>query len=558
MPAPERERAATHALAVAAVFVGVPALTLALATAGFAAGTGLTPVHLPVAAAGVVLAVAAASPGSGISRRRGAAVASCALVVIPLAAAIAVRFFDLSFDGQWYHQPGAAAFAYGWNPLAGPSGTDAGAATYVEHYAHGPAIAAGALIRVFGRLEVGKAWNLVLAGAAFASVLALVLRETRLHAGIASAIAALAALNPVAVTQLLTFYVDGQVASLLTTTLAAGLLLGRGAGPLAGIVLCAAAVGLVNAKFTGAAYAAIAGACLVAVVVAAAGRRAAARVAVVGGLAVVVGIAAVGWSPYVTNWRSKGHPLWPLAGPGTVDVIAPQLPPGFERMTRVEKLGISLFAASSRPPRVQAKWPFQIVGGEPPAFAKPDVHIGGFGPWFGGALLLAAASAFTRRALRGAAAGAVALAAVALASALANPEAWWARYAPQVWIVPIALACAGLLAVPAGRDRLRRGMAAAALVALCANAALVLVNATGRRLREQAQVRAQLAELAGASEPIPVRFNDFGGSRYRLREAGVRFREVEALPCPEPTKLVESRAELCLPMTAAPAVAPAR
>jgi hypothetical protein len=556
MSGPDRERAAATALATATVLAGVPALILALAAVGFAAGAGLGSAHLPVAAAAAVLVVVAAAPRSGLGRRRAAAIACGALLAVPAAVAVAARFYDLSFDGQWYHQPAAAAFATGWNPLTGPSGADPGAAIYVEHYAHGPAIAAGALIRAAGRLEAGKAWNLVLALAAYASVLALVLRETRLRAAVAAAVAAVAALNPVAVTQLLTFYVDGHVASLLTVMLAAAVLLARGAGLLAGALLCFAVVGLANAKFTGAAYAALVGAGLVALAAVAGGRRAAARVAGVGGLALAVGVLAIGWSPYVTNWQRKGHPLWPVAGREAIDLIGAQLPAGFERLNRVEKLATSTFAASSAPPRVRAKWPFQIVGGEPPAFAKADVRVGGFGPWFGGALLLAASAAVGRGARHGAAGAALALACVALASALANPEAWWARYAPQLWLVPLALACAGLLAEGRGA-RVRCALAAAALVALGANASLVLVNATGRRLGDQARVRAQLEELARSPQPVVVRFNGFGGSRDRLREAGVPFREIEMLPCPAPATLVESRAEVCV-SSGAPIAAPGR
>jgi hypothetical protein len=54
-----------------------------------------------------------------------------------------------------------------------------------------------------------------------------------------------------------------------------------------------------------------------------------------------------------------------------------------------------------------------------------------------------------------------------------------------------------------------------------------------------------------------VRFNGFGGSRDRLREAGVPFREIEMLPCPAPATLVESRAEVCV-SSGAPVAAPGR
>jgi len=80
---------------------------------------------------------------------------------------------------------------------------------WINHYAKGAWLRAAAVQALSGQLEQGKAFGpLLMVAAALLVFAAAAAAVGRWRAGI---LAALAALNPVSVCQILTFYVDGQV-----------------------------------------------------------------------------------------------------------------------------------------------------------------------------------------------------------------------------------------------------------------------------------------------------------------------------------------------------------
>src|SRR5512132_1725369 len=92
-------------------------------------------------------------------------------------------------------------------------------------------------------------------------------------------------------------------------------------------------------------------------------------------------------------------------------------------------------------------------------YGTPDARLGGWGPLFSGALVLSlgVATLLFARSRRGRAALGLVLGAV-IASMLTNRECWWARLAPQLALVPVAVALFAALTrlSPAGpRHRFR-------------------------------------------------------------------------------------------------------
>ncbi|HEX9288833.1 MAG TPA: hypothetical protein VF904_04840 [Anaeromyxobacteraceae bacterium] len=77
-------------------------------------------------------------------------------------------------------------------------------------------IAAAAVYGLTGRVQSSKLFHLVLAADAFAAALSALVAVPRLGRAAAVACAALAALDTIAVVQLFTVYVDGQIASAIT------------------------------------------------------------------------------------------------------------------------------------------------------------------------------------------------------------------------------------------------------------------------------------------------------------------------------------------------------
>jgi len=124
----------------------------------FGVGTRVSPLLAPVA---LLLALAV---GDWLSRREGLsgrwriAPPVFALFSVILSLFLASCFFDLSWDGQWYHQTAVYQMAHGWNPLRDPMHTfSPDLQDWVRHYAKGPWCIAAALFKTTGHIEWAKA-----------------------------------------------------------------------------------------------------------------------------------------------------------------------------------------------------------------------------------------------------------------------------------------------------------------------------------------------------------------------------------------------------------------
>lgn len=524
------------------------AALVAAAAAALAAGGGVSPWQLAVALAAALVVV-----WLGARRRNPrravpafARVSAALLAVLAVSTALAAAVYDTSYDGQTYHMDGVVRLAGGWNPASielTPARAGESGAALTAHfeklngYAKGPWYVAAALYGLTGRVETGKALNFILLAASACFAFALLSPITGRRP--AALLAALAAANPVVLNQLFTFYVDGQLASALTS-LACVLLVPRERyGWLQGVAVAALVVFAVNVKFTGVPFVLAVGVGLALFRLAVDGDRGTVAVVV---LAAAAGIAGIGFEPYVTNTVREGHPFHPVSEDSRLrNAIAAD----FLAKNRFEKAFLSLFSESkeSALERPSPKAPFTVSRDELASFAAPDTRLGGFGPLFGGCLIVAAAVwVLIFREDRRRAWAAAGLALLAIATALTIPEPWWARFVPQLWAVPVVVAAAGV----AARGAARRG-AWLLVAALAANLALAAgPRAVAVFVRDRAVAR-QLRELRDAG-PVEVRIDElFGSSRVRLAEARVSFVEVETLPCSDPVELERSfsRVEVC-------------
>ncbi|TBL72447.1 hypothetical protein [Paenibacillus thalictri] len=459
-------------------------------------------------------------------------------------------FYDLSYDGQAYHQEAIIHLAEGWNPaydkeLAVPTGQS----LWINHYAKAAEIAAASVYMATGHLEQSKLINLLAifaSGLLSAGALLALKPGNRISAWV---VAALLALNPVSVYQSFTFYVDGLLGSLLLCLLALGCLAFVRPGWLTLTAYTLAMIMIMNIKFTAIAYA---GVLTVALLVALymseqfGWLKRLFRIAAVGG---IIGALIVGYNPYVTNTLHYGHPFYPLAGENAIDVVKNFTPRNLERMNRFEQVAASYFAEpmgndTAKKP-TQFRWPFTFSAKELPTFAETDVAVAGFGPLFSGALLLALlvlALAFRRRPAIALAAGGV-IAALAVSSFI-NPAAWWARYVPQLWIVP--LICVWLAFCLKGY-RLLQGVGVALAVVIAANALLVSGSFVANQWAWSGQLRTQLAELKTVPQPVKAEFTYSWSNRERLKTFGIAFEEETPLVCSsEKVTLFKSGTTLCI------------
>ncbi|GEB33615.1 MULTISPECIES: hypothetical protein [Brevibacillus] len=471
---------------------------------------------------------------------------------------ISANTFDLSFDGQTYHQEAIILLTNGWNPvhdapILKPPGKPieemdnkeilSAFHLWINHYAKGPWMLDAVMYKVTNQIEVGKIFNLLLMAASFFLSLAALRTAFPAKKGLAVVLAILAACNPVVVSQATSFYIDGQLGSLVLIICALGYLLLKRYHTWTMLALCSALMLLAQIKFTALVYAVLLGGALLVLFFFCDRQKRWKTVLAWLAASLVITVVVVGYNPYVTNTLAKGHPFYPLAGKGAVDIMTSNSPHDFKDINSLSKLGISLFAQSENiatPKETTLKWPFTFSEQELKVFLAPDVRVAGFGPWFGGAVLLAflivLALLFGRE--RRKALPLLVASIILLITVLINPESWWARYVPQLWLIPLLVTLAGWDAQAALTRYGSRILLAVMLVnMLLVGSAHMLGQRSINAMAEQ-----QLQEIKASNKTMIVDFRHFNANRIRLQEAGIPYIEQKVAEGQEVKGIISSRA----------------
>lgn len=387
---------------------------------------------------------------------------------------------------------------------------------------------AAPLYRLTGRIETAKAFSIPLMVAAGLSVFGCLLLASTLRPWVAALLAAVAAANPVALVQLLNFYQDGALASLLTVC-AASSALWAGTRSRTGLALAmAAGVGAGAVKLTGPVFAVVLVGAALAWKLRTRARREL-RAFAVALVAAVPALLLLSGGTYLTNIVRHGHPMYPVFGPDRTAIV--EFPPH----KRVQTLLASVVSRSARPADgattiedLQAwrgiKPPFVFDRNELWVFMSPWVGVGGWGPLFSGVALIGAmllvASAVRRPArIR----WILVLSAPLVISVLVHPLCWNARFVPQVWLVPLVIVVI-VLAAPASRAE--KLLAAGVIAAAGLNAALVSWAHVPAVVSNSRALQANLLRLQDLPGPLRVDFGPFRSNRVRLAELGIDVLEV--------------------------------
>jgi len=465
--------------------------------------------------------------------------------LIALSVALSAFYFDLSWDGQWYHQTAIIHIASDWNPLTDPMHEFAKhLQAWVRHYPKGPWYEAAAIYRTTGHIELGKCVPWIALAAAFFGTLAALL-EGGLHRAPAIVLAAVIALNPAVTSELTGFMVDGIMFSFLTVAIAAMISAIRSFGWAVLVSGITASIVAINAKFTGLVFLCIA--------FAAVGvwcwfdqRAKAARFAVAACGTVVLGVCVWGYNPYVTNTIHVHQPLYPVLGsaqcPAIDHIERGETPKNMRGRNRLVRLGYAIFGRPGNQPYFAGSsatlmLPFMAHRADLYAYTYQETRVAGFGPWFSGCLLLSLALTTWLVADRIPSRWMLLLiCATIVGSLLMNRHLWWPRYGPQLWWLPILPL---ILTLQPGRPRRQQGLAWAVLGVLLLNALIV----TGVRMKWETThsiaLRRQLKNMHDAGTEYRVSTRYFTASaRVRLGEVGIRYQDLGMKKLPSGHELV--------------------
>ena len=560
-------------------------LTLLLCSAGFLAGLPVFKWQFPLACALALIGhyFAAGFFGGGKRKRLFFQSGGLVLAVLIGSVLIAGSFYDVSFDGQWYHEETVMLLKQGYNPahqkIPGRPYEDVGDASVgwcagvdgpmpgqvssghpldntksinINNFSKGTEVIGAALYGVTGRIETAKAVNGMLLAATFFLCLAVLYKVDHIRTYKKWILAALVAFNPISLMQLNSFCVDGNLACTLVCLLAINLLLLVEMNRYYLVLLGSVIVLAVNIKFTNVVFTGVFCSLFLTILFVYKKRETFKQVLKVGVISGITGLLLCGYNPYVTNLIDKHDPFYGLSE--TRDVIRRMTPPIFQHLDRFGKLFFSLSAhqgwnsADKRSIWEIPKIPFSLNKEDIIDAKEPQQELSAFGPFFSGALLFAI-PLFVLMLVRFRNSSSfqllLAISLAILFTVFLMPDPWWGRFVPQLWLFPVVVTGMGAL----HPDRVGKILTVLLSLALGLNIAWA---ATGwvSNVSTSARIDYQMRQLRAIHQPVNIEFcplRTYLSNEVRFQEWGIPITE-KILTGPYVYNVVESNTRFETPV----------
>lgn len=468
---------------------------------------------------------------------------SCFVLILPF---LYNKTYDLTFDGNSYHKSAIAFIRNGWNPLyeeveefQNKSNTvikidkTTKLDLWMNHYPKATWIIAGTIYSYTGNIESGKCitliLNLMLVILTFNILLPFIGKK---HATLLSF---LIAINPITIVQIFSYYVDGIMGILFAIEIMLLSIVNPKEKLNIWNWLCIASIAsiMVNIKFTG---------LLCSGVIAAVYYfywlirerknplflKIFKKITLSFTIVYVIAIFLVGANSYMKNLVINKNPIYPLAGKDKVDIVTPMQPKSFKRKTKLEKFIISSLSRSENVTydgTPQIKIPFRIYKKELSITEIPDARIGGFGPLFtfvliGSVILLIIGlyklyiydrNLFTNFVLP--------LCSILLSMILIG-ECWWARYIPQLYLIPLISIIVTLY--DNKKSNLKRIMSIGIILLLIINSAFFGYGFV-KSIKRFANTSYDLKEMHKKDLILKLNTEELYGVLYTLKDNGINY-----------------------------------
>lgn len=472
----------------------------------------------------------------------------CLIAIVIVSIFIGGHFYDLSFDGQEYHQEAIYQLGHNhWNPFYETLPDSVNQAIWVNHYPKQSETGAAVIYAFTKQIETGKALNLLILFGSFCLTFAFLKQHIRLGTLKTWALSTLFAFNPVTVHQSLTYLVDGQMASLLLCLLIICLWLYHDTGWEKLILLAFIIIACINIKFTAILFTGIFIIFLLLLLLFKKHMKTFWRVFIAAGIGTFIAVIIVGFNPYVINTVRYHNVFYPLMGKNSVDIMTKNSPVGFPEKNRFEKLFITIFSHTDnidrqlRDREPQLKIPFTLNKLDIKSLSYPDNRIGGFGPFFSGIFLLTVClilllmiyrpQTFFKSYLAG-------FIAMLSFSVIVLEEAWWARYVPQFWFIPLLV----LIVAEALDKKWMIRLKNFTYIIMLINISLSIYMVIQTNTLKTAEINYQLKQFKASNKPLIIDFNEFEANRVRLDEHGIPYIKTEITDTTATIKTVYSRA----------------
>ncbi len=426
---------------------------------------------------------------------------------------ISIAFFfsfsyDLSADGLGYHKVAIDLLAKGWNPLKEMRGQ-----ILIDHYSTGNWILSVGWVQIFQRIATASAVNIFFIICAWGSAYRALLLSGLIHRR-AVLVATLAALNPIALSQVGTSYVDGNVISMCICALSLFVLYLRDRDVVDLISLIASLLILSTLKFTGILQAGLFAMFALGYLLLLKKLR---RLELAAFTVLLLATLLCNWHPLFRNYTRHGHVFYPILGDNKINIMKGQIPPGFKEMGSIQKFFVSHLSVTSNlmvnsgEPTLKIPGTFRLS--EFGSAQRYDVRIGGFGPWFSISVLLSFLLILLSNERKPVLLGML----IFLTFwAIINPGAWWARYSPQFYLVALL----GLLTTVHGACKIH--LKNLLIVFLILNNLAFGLGSIGRTLKHSGRGYKAISKLNGINQIILFEEQSPNAWKRYLEEQGLQ------------------------------------
>ncbi len=241
------------------------------------------------------------------------------LVGLVVSGAIFALIHDPTYDGNWYHQPGIYQLSHGWNPIwqhHSATITNKSANMWVDHYAKGQETICANIVALTGNMETGKLGNLFLPMSSFLfSFLALRKMFESWSRKKLWMVAFVVAFPPIIWNQMVSYYIDFNLYSIILTALCSVLLYREDKVKFLVVFVCLLTVSI-SVKFNMLMWYGLLYVGIMVYFWKICHRAMVGRIVGYGVATTVVAVLTFAYNPYITNTVDHKSPVYPLMGGG--------------------------------------------------------------------------------------------------------------------------------------------------------------------------------------------------------------------------------------------------
>jgi len=475
------------------------------------------------------------------------------LFVIVGSTLFASSFYDISFDGNSYRKPSVYMLNMGWNPVyetfreASTRFSDPLPFTpgqWFDTYPKGDYLVAAPMYSLVGNVEAGSFFNPLLL-IALIGVTYTILKDLFNLSKLQTAMCVFVlAINPVSLAQLTNFYNDVALGNMVFIFILACMyiLMKRDGAYVArcwALIFLTPAIGF-NLKLSGPVFFAIFMVpfyfYLMYVCFKASNIASMRRITVFFTVCVISAFCFFGMTTYVTNTIRFHNPVFGTIGEGSFDIVTPQIPTAIRDEPLWSQFAHSIFVEKGQDGTGILKTPFTITTNDRNfMFAfQPDIRLSGWGVFFSGIFLISALiiNIYLIRTNRRSIEYWIAASLVVLIFLPVPfvPGLFWARYYPQLFILPV-IALVILFRYCDANNSFKRRVAFSQVLSV-ALSALIIANATPQiitlntRLQLSNDIRRSFEQIVEESQGLSVRIGSggdrvFGGVIVNMIDMGI-------------------------------------